>query len=304
MTVQKIMNRRWILAGTVGIILFFLFFIDSGPAQTEKPYRRAAETAGATGKPLLIGTGPYYYTEKLEQGLKPLIAYLAREVNRDVRLLVTKSYEELADKVQAGSLDIGFFNAVLYVRLKQRYPQLQYLVTAQSRQGGRNTAYYFSWLITRKDSGISKVKHFRGKTFAFSNKYSASGYIYPLGYFHWRGIVPEDFFARIVFAGTHARVTDMIAQGEVETGVSYDANLWVAEKKYGRIFRRIRKIGPILNPSLAAGAHVPDALCRRIIKALEKVPSGVLNKDLVYTGFQRISEDNFKSVKELLRFAE
>lgn len=288
---RKFMNRRWMLAGLVGIILLFA---GVGIARAQE----------ANKKPLLIGTGPYYYTEKLEQGLKPLIDHLSEELDREIRLLVTKSYEELADRVQNRSLDIGFFNSVLYVQLKQRYPELKYLVTAQSRQGGKNTAYYFSWLIAGKDSGISKVKHFRGKTFAFTNKHSASGYIYPRGYFRWRGIVPEKFFSRIVFAGTHARVTDMIARKEVETGVSYDANLWVAEKKYGRIFRRIRKIGPVLNPSLAAGAHIDNALCKRLVKALENIPSGVMNNDLVYTGFQRISEDNFNTVRELLKFTD
>ncbi|MCI5130656.1 MAG: phosphate/phosphite/phosphonate ABC transporter substrate-binding protein [Candidatus Electrothrix sp. EH2] len=288
---RKFMNRRRICAGLVGIVLLFA---GTGIVRAKE----------AKKKPLFIGTGPYYYTKKLEQGLKPLIAYLSEELDREIRLIVTKSYEELADRVQSGSLDIGFFNAVLYVQLKQRYPQLKYLVTAQSRQGGKNTAYYFSWLIARKDSGISKVKNFRGKTFAFTNKHSASGYIYPQGYFHWRGIVPEKFFSRVIFAGTHARVTDMIAQGEVETGVSYDANLWVAEQKYGRIFRRIRKIGPILNPSLAAGAHVDTALCRCLVKALENIPSGVMNRDLVYTGFERISEEHFNSVKEMLKFTD
>ena len=289
MMLQKIMNRQRILAWLIGIVLLFA---GSRPAQA----------TGTKKEPLLVGTGPYYYTEKLEQGLKPLIAYLSEQVGREIRLVVTKSYEELADKVQDGSIDVGFFNSVLYVELKQRYPQLKYLVTAQSRQGGKNTAYYFSWLIARKDSGITKVKHFRGKTFAFTDKHSSSGYIYPRGYFHWRGIVPEEFFSRVIFAGTHAHVTDMIARGEVQTGVSYDANLWVAEKKYGRIFRRIKKIGPILNPSLAAGARMDDALCRRLVTALENAPSAVMNEDLAYTGFRRISEDNFNAAKDLLNF--
>ncbi|MCI5210377.1 MAG: hypothetical protein D3910_16675, partial [Candidatus Electrothrix sp. ATG2] len=100
--------------------------------------------------------------------------------------------------------------------------------------------------------------------------------------------------------GTHEKVTDMIAQGEVEVGVSYDANIWSAQKKHGRIFRRIRKIGPILNPSFAAGAHVDDALCEQISSALEKMPSKILNNDLIYTGFQRLSEKNFTLIADFL----
>ncbi|MCI5167789.1 MAG: phosphate/phosphite/phosphonate ABC transporter substrate-binding protein [Candidatus Electrothrix sp. GM3_4] len=253
---------------------------------------------------LLIGTAPYYYTEKLKQGLTPLVEYLSGQLDREIKLVVTKSYEELADKVENGTIDIGFFSPVLYVQSKQRHPQLKYLVTSQFTQGGKKTAYHFSWIIARKDSRITKVKHLRGKSFAFTNKHSSSGYIYPQKYFQCHGLVPEQFFTKVIFAGTHEEVTDMIAEGKVETGVSYDANIWSAEEKYGRIFRRIKRIGPILNPSFAAGAHVDDALCGQIITVLENIPLDVLNKDLVYTGFRRLSETNFTVVADLLKNLE
>jgi phosphonate transport system substrate-binding protein len=253
---------------------------------------------------LLIGTGPYYYTDKLRRGLEPLVEYLSEELDRDVQLIITKNYEELANKVERGDIDIGFFSSVLYVQLKQRYPQLKYLVTSQLAEGGKKTAYHFSWIIARKDSRITKVKHLRGKSFAFANKHSAAGYIYPQGYFQWRGLVPDGFFTRIIFAGTHEEVTDMIAEGKVETGASYDANIWSAEEKYGRIFRRIKKIGPILNPSFAANDHIDDALCERIITALENMPRKVLNRDLVYIGFRRLPETNFTVVADLLKIVE
>jgi phosphonate transport system substrate-binding protein len=276
--------------------LIFLIFLSLFPG-----FARGGQPQKDT---LLIGTAPYYYTKKLKKGLAPLVKYLSEQLDRDVQLTVTKNYEELADKVEDRSLDVGFFSSVLYVQLKQQYPQLKYLVTSQLTEGGKKTAYHFSWLIARKDSGVTKVKHLRGKSFAFTNKHSSSGYIYPRGYFHWRGLVPDEFFTEIIFAGTHEEVTNMIAQGEVETGASYDANIWSAEEKYGRIFRRIKKIGPILNPSFAAGDHVDDALCGQIITALENIPLDVLNKDLMYTGFRRLSETNFTVVADLLKTLE
>jgi phosphonate transport system substrate-binding protein len=237
----------------------------------------------------------------LEKGFTPLAQYLSRELGRDVQLIITKNYEELSDKVTEGDIDIGFFSSVLYVQLKQRYPQLKYLVTSLVTQGGEKTPYHFSWIIAKKESGITKVKHLRGKSFAFTNNHSSSGYIYPQRYFHWRGLVPDDFLGQTIFAGTHEKVTDMIAQGDVEAGASYDANIWCAEERYGRVFRRIKKIGPILNPSFAASGQVDDALCEQFITALESIPPGVLKKDLVYTGFQRLSEIRFTILAEMLK---
>jgi len=280
----------------LGCVLVILVFLFSGQG-----FVKAQDTHADT---LLIGIGPYYSAEKLRKGFTPLVEYLSETLDKKISFTITESYEELAEKMENGAVDIGFFGPVLYVRLKQRNPKLKYLVTSQTTRGAKKTAYYFSWLIARKDSGITKVKHLRDKSFAFSNKHSSSGYIYPQGYFHWLGLVPDEFFAQIIFAGTHEKVTDMIARGEVEAGSSYDANLWSAEGRYGRIFRRIKKIGPILNPSFAAGAHVDDALCEQLITALENIPQGVLDKDLVYTGFRRLSETNFTVVADLLKTVE
>lgn len=251
--------------------------------------------------PLRVGIGPYYYTDQLKKDLSPLVIYLSGKLDRKIQLIVTKSYQALVQGVKKGKIDIGFFSAVLYVQLKQDYPQLKYLITSLVTQEGKKTPYYFSWIIAKKGSGITKVKHLRGKSFAFTSHYSSSGYIYPQVYFNWRGLVPETFFSRIVFAGTHGKVTDMIAQGRVEAGASRDVNIWNAEKKYGRIFRRIKRIGPILNPSFAANDQVDDALCEQFISILENIPSGILQKKLVYTGFQRIPETKFTAIAKLLK---
>jgi phosphonate transport system substrate-binding protein len=282
------MKIQWILFSLVSLMIFL---VSPSGGQEQRPEREA----------LRIGTAPYYYTDKLREGLSPLIQYLSRELGRDVELMITRDYEELSDRVREGDIDIGFFSSVLYVQLKQHYPQLKYLVTSQVTQGGEKKAYHFSWIIAKKDSGITKVKHLRNKSFAFTNNHSSAGYIYPQMYFRWRGIVVDEFFSQIVFAGTHEKVTDMIAEGDVETGASYDANIWNAEEQYGRIFRRIKKIGPILNPSFAASDQVDEVVCEQLITALENIPPEVLPRDFVYTGFERLSETRFAVVAELLK---
>lgn len=275
------------------LVLLWVFFllIDLGFAQGKEAKKDA----------LVIGTAPYYYRDKLRQGFMPLIQYLSDELDRDVELVITRSYEELVNKMKDESFDVGLLSSVLYVQLKRQNPKLKYLATAQFQEEGKNTSYYFSWVIARKNSEITKVKHLRGKSFAFTDKLSSSGYFYPKGYFHWRNLVPEDFFSQVIFAGTHERVTDMVAEGEVAAGVSYDPNIWSAEERYGRIFRRIKRIGPILNPSFVANRQVNGALCKQLITALENMPLKVRSKDLVYTGFRHLSESNFTIVEDFLK---
>ncbi|MCI5135575.1 MAG: phosphate/phosphite/phosphonate ABC transporter substrate-binding protein [Candidatus Electrothrix sp. AW2] len=278
-------------------IFFFLAFLACLSVLVMTPY--SAYSAYKKNKAKLrIGIGPYYSTEQLRKDAHPLVVYLSKKLDRDIQLTITTSYKALAQEVKRGNIDIGFLNAILYVQLKQEYPQLKYLVTSLITQRGKKTPEYFSWIIAKKGSDITKVKHLRGKSFAFTND-SSSGYLYPKAYFKLHGLVPEKFFSRIVFAGIHQKLTKMIAQGRVEAGASRDINLWNAEKKYGRIFRRIKKIGPILNPSFVANDQVDDALCKQFILALEHIPSRVMQK-FVYTGFRRIPETKFNAVAKLL----
>ncbi|XOF33731.1 MAG: phosphate/phosphite/phosphonate ABC transporter substrate-binding protein [Candidatus Electrothrix sp. YB6] len=294
--IQWNIQRKNVRGAAALCLILVLLFCGAGAVRSQPDASDRSE--------LVIGSGPYYSTDAMQKGFAPLVEYLSGKLNRKVTFVVTETYGELAEKVESGAIDIGFFGAVLYVQIKQKNPHLKYLVTSQSFLGGKKTSYCYSWLLSKKDSGIIKVKHLRGKSFAFTDSHSTSGYIYPLGYLKKRRLRPQDFFAQVIFAGSHAKVTDMIAQEEVESGVSSEVNLQTAEEKYGRIFRRIRKVGPMLNPSFAAGAQVDLTVCEQIISALENLPRRVLNNDFPYMGFQRLSETNFAPVAELLKTLE
>ncbi len=262
-------------------------------------YAKAEDTST-----LYLGIGPYYNAEKIKKGFAPLIEHLSVTLKRPVESTVTKDYLDLEKKIKNKEVDVGLFGAGAYVRLKKEYPQLKYLVTTHSTKGGKKRAYYFAYFISRKDSGLTKMKHLHGKSFAFVSKQSSSGYKYPMVYFKKRNQFPQEYFSKVVFAGSHEGVTDKVASGEIDAGVTWDVNLWTAEEKHGRIFSRIKKLGPIVSLAVAANHNLDEATCQKIIHELENLPEAVFSKDLVWTGFEKLSDKHYDTVREAVQMSE
>src|SRR5204862_4784158 len=78
----------------------------------------------------------------------------------------------------------------------------------------------------RKESGIKSVEELRGKTIAFVDPASSSGYIYPMVLLVQRGLVrnrdPKTFFREVVFSGAHDASMRALLNGHVDAIASFD----------------------------------------------------------------------------------
>ncbi|MBT3234364.1 MAG: phosphate/phosphite/phosphonate ABC transporter substrate-binding protein [Bdellovibrionales bacterium] len=261
-------------------------------------------SAHSKTKALRFGIAPYYDKERIYAGFAPLMDHLSKKLGRPVTITVTDQYEDLKKLICNGDLDVGILGAVLYVKLKNECPQIKYLVTTQATKSGKKRSYYFSWFITLKKSGIIKMKHLKGKSFAFVSTHSSSGYVFPMTYFSKRKIVPDDYFSKVEFTGSHSKVTDYIAGHKIDAGVVGDMNLWAAERKHGKIFRRLKKIGPILNLAVAASKHLDATTRQKITEELTSLPPSVFNNDLPYTGFEKLSDKNYNLTREAIKVSQ
>ena len=71
-----------------------------------------------------------------------------------------------------------------------------------------------------------RVEELRGRTIAFVDPASSSGYIYPMVLLIRRGLVrdrdPKTFFKDALFAGTHEAALRALLQGRVDAAASFD----------------------------------------------------------------------------------
>ncbi|MCK5194576.1 MAG: phosphate/phosphite/phosphonate ABC transporter substrate-binding protein [Desulfobulbaceae bacterium] len=142
----------------------------------------------------------------------PLLSYLEKTLDKPVRLIQRKTYQEINELLARGSVDIAFICTGAY---KEGIKKDIMSILVVPKINGRLT--YQSFLIVQASSSFKQLEDLRGKIFAFTDPMSNTGYFYPVSLLSKRGVTPESFFERTIFTYSHDRsiqaVTDGVADG-------------------------------------------------------------------------------------------
>lgn len=141
----------------------------------------------------------YQNPDKLAEDVGPVVAYLEGALKTKIRKFVATDYAGVVEALKNETADVGFMGPLQYIiahRQAGAVPILGELYYGQPS--------YRSHIFVRKDSGIRTLEDLKGKSIAFADPLSSSGYLYPLSIFHEKGLIqdkPEGFFRKIYFAG-------------------------------------------------------------------------------------------------------
>ena len=96
------------------------------------------------------------------------------------------------------------------------------VVVTQENDG---STYYYSVMVTRKDSGIDSLDRMRGHSLAWADPNSTSGNNVPRFELNKMNIPSaEGYFGKVVFTGSHENAVLALAQGTVDIA----ANQWTS----------------------------------------------------------------------------
>ncbi len=176
-----------------------------------------AEAADAG--PLKFGVGLFQPSrEKNDATYRPLAQYLSRKLNREVRLNTVDSWEGLAKSLATGETDLALMGPWGYV-LANNEAGAQ--VVATILYDGKPE--YFAITITNPRSGIHSLADLKGRSFAFGDKGSTSGYLIPLHHLMKQGIDPEKYFGKVLYT-RHQAIEISVTRGELDAGADYNRN--------------------------------------------------------------------------------
>ncbi len=201
------------------------------------------------------------------QRYAPLIAHLEKSLGLKVKFQNGADYTAVILAQKAKQVELADYGANSYLdAVEQSDGNVEALVIANNIKGG---ASYKSLIMTKADSAIKTVADLKGKTFSFVDPESTSGYLIPLVYFlKDLKIKPDDYFSKVIFAGSHENSILSIAGGKVDAGASNDQSLQTAIDK-GVIkasdVRTIWTSKPIPNGPTAVRKDLPESL-RKAIK--------------------------------------
>ena len=114
----------------------------------------------------------------------------------------------------------------------------------------------------------------KGKSFAFVDKKSASGYVYPRAALLENGKDPEHFFSSTSFLGSHNKVIDAVISGEVQAGATYSEAFEAAGAKADANLDIIFMTDPIPKDVIAAAPAIPQDVVAMLTKSFEAVRPG------------------------------
>ncbi len=164
-----------------------------------------------TVTPIRMGVAAILSPKTTSAGYAALKSYLERELSTPVELVQRGTYAEINELLRTRQIDFAFICTGAYVRGEQEFGME---VLAVSEVAG--STVYYSYIIVPADSPVESPADLRGRTFAFTDPLSLTGYIAPLMLFQSLGIRPEDFFQRTLFTYSHDNSIRAVAERWVD----------------------------------------------------------------------------------------
>lgn len=260
---------------------------------------------------LTFATYPFGDSSRIYRAFRPLTEYIAAETGEGVRLVVTRDYQELSDRLVDGSVDLAWIGSANYVKTRERLPEVRYLATYVERSisAGRVQPFYQSVIVTTAAAPYRSLNDLAGARFGFTSPDSTSGYAYPRMMLDAEGIVPDEFFASVFFLGRHDDVINALLAGSLDAGAVSDGTYYNARDRHGDRVRVLAWSEPIPLDALVAAPHVqPDVAerVRRAVLALDEShrATRAIRDELGWpaVGFESRSDQFYDSVERALDY--
>ncbi|MGH7360190.1 MAG: phosphate/phosphite/phosphonate ABC transporter substrate-binding protein, partial [Candidatus Methylomirabilales bacterium] len=148
-------------------------------------------------------------------------AALGKLVGVPIRVTVASDYAAVVEALRNRTADLAFVHPAGYVLANR---EAKAMIVAKDQWHG-NTSYT-ARIYVRKESGLKTLEELRGKTIAFVDPTSTSGYVYPMVMLIEKGLVrnkdPKTFFKEFVFSGSHDAGLQALLNGHVDALASFD----------------------------------------------------------------------------------
>jgi len=172
---------------------------------------------GRAAAPATFGLTPVFLDSDIEL-LRVLEEYLTESLGRDVALVKRRTYQEMTALLLSGQLDAAWICGFPYVQYRD---QLALVAIPIYHGRGRYQSYI---IVNAKDSSAT-VDDLRGKTHAFSDPDSNSGFLVTRHLLATMGESPATFFSRSFYTYGHRNVIRAVAAGLAHSG-SVDGYVW------------------------------------------------------------------------------
>lgn len=251
-----------------------------------------------------------------------LAKYLSRKIHREVSVISGTSYSESDKLLEKGIIQVGFICGLPYTQTHAQGKVDLVAIPVMALKKGEIPGLpgyenipgkYYSYTIVRKDSRIRNWADLKGKSYAFNEQTSNSGYNMPrfklvqLGAKSW-----QDYFSRIVVSGSHEESIRLVSKGIVDAS-SVDSLVLDFDRHLGDPDAMNVKIIEVLFPG---GAGIPPVVISKkadpalrkelthVLTNMHKYPEGrKILKEALMLRFDPPNDHNYDDIRRMEKAA-
>ncbi|HEY5868302.1 MAG TPA: phosphonate ABC transporter substrate-binding protein [Candidatus Tectomicrobia bacterium] len=236
---------------------------------------------------------------------EPILAQLAKDLGLKVKPVMASDYRGTIEALKFKKAEIGHLGPKAYIEATHdNYANVEPVVQIRHNNGSLG---YRSCLIVHADSDIFSPEDIGGKTFAFNDPNSTSGYLVPMTMFlNEMGINPKQHFSKLTFSGSHEASILAVTNKKVEVASTNlpDIQQLTREGKIARGTLRLIWVSKLIpNDPIVVRKDLPDSLRQAIQEALiamqQKHPEVFAAAGAIVGGFQKVDDAKYHVIREL-----
>ena len=158
---------------------------------------------------------------------------LSEHLRMPVKLFPAADYAGVMQGIAAGQLEAAEFGASGFAGAWLDCKCIEPVVVPQEKDG---STYYYSVMVVRADSGIKTLADMKGRSLAWADPNSTSGYLIPSATLKTKGINLADgaYFTRTGFSGGHEQGVVAVLNKQYDAAVTWTSGQGTMAEGYTR----------------------------------------------------------------------
>jgi phosphonate transport system substrate-binding protein len=153
---------------------------------------------------------------------QPFQDYIQRTLGVPLRVFRATDYAGVVEAMRAGQIEFARIGPANYA-LAFRVMGNRVIPFGRDRDDQGETGYY-SVAFVKADSPFRRIEDLRGKSFAFADPNSTSGFAFPSYFLRRAGFDPASFFSRTGFSGSHEQSVIAVLNGTYDGAATFWSN--------------------------------------------------------------------------------
>ncbi|MEO3999943.1 phosphonate ABC transporter substrate-binding protein [Mesorhizobium sp. CAU 1732] len=161
-----------------------------------------------------------------------IVEQLGAKLGVPIELYPASDYAGVMQGLLAGQLDAAQLGASGYAGIYLQDPEaVEPIFVALENDGSDG---YYAMMYTKADSGIEDLEGMRGKSLAFADPNSTSGYLVPKAELEMQEINPAEYFSSTGFGGGHEQAVVAVLNGQYDAGVTWTSGVGEEAEGFSR----------------------------------------------------------------------